>query len=172
MKAEYKFHNTSDLNQNIHNNLNSAPEELLDAIGVLNSKATNTLAIITRDGTRIEFKGRGVADLWDILKSSPEALKGAFVADKVIGKAAAAIMIAGGVRAIHTRILSELASELLSAAPIEVYYDTSTSHIINRTKSGWCPLETTCRDCRTVRMCLEKIDKFINQQKAINELKK
>ena len=41
------------------------------------------------------FTRRGVADLYDLLKQEPEFLQGASIADKVIGKAAASILIIG-----------------------------------------------------------------------------
>lgn len=44
------------------------------------------------------FTQRGVADLYDLLNQHPVFLHGAQVADKVVGKAAAALMVLGGVR--------------------------------------------------------------------------
>ena len=44
------------------------------------------------------FTQRGVADLYDLLVQDADFLKGASVADKVIGKAAAALMVVGGVK--------------------------------------------------------------------------
>lgn len=43
------------------------------------------------------FTQRGVADLYDLLNQHPVFLHGAQVADKVVGKAAAALMVLGGV---------------------------------------------------------------------------
>lgn len=150
---------------NIHDNLCLMPKPLIGAIYLLNSKPDNSLAVITGFGEQMEFCQRGVADLWHLLNSSPELLKGAFVADKVVGKAAAALMITGGAAGIYAQTISELALDLLSATTIPVYYSMLTPHIINRTRSGWCPLETRCRDCRTARECIEQIDEFMTQQK-------
>lgn len=48
------------------------------------------------NGDRIRtFTRRGVADLYDLLVQEPEFLHGASVADKVIGKAAASLMVLG-----------------------------------------------------------------------------
>lgn len=41
------------------------------------------------------FTQRGVADLYDLLNQHPAFLHGAQVADKVVGKAAAALMVLG-----------------------------------------------------------------------------
>ena len=47
------------------------------------------------------FTQRGVADLYDLLTQEPDFLKGASIADKVVGKGAAALMILGGIRELH-----------------------------------------------------------------------
>lgn len=44
------------------------------------------------------FHERGVKDIYRLLKEEPDFLNGSFIADKVIGKAAAALMILGGVK--------------------------------------------------------------------------
>ena len=59
------------------------------------------------------FSQRGVADLMDLLEKDPAFLQGAWIADKVVGKAAAALMIKGGVVRLHTDTLSQPAFELL-----------------------------------------------------------
>lgn len=63
------------------------------------------------NGDRIRtFTRRGVADLYDLLVQEPEFLHGAFVADKVIGKAAASLMVLGGVRQVYTRTIQPACS--------------------------------------------------------------
>ncbi len=52
------------------------------------------------------FTQRGVADLYDLLNQHPVFLHGAQVADKVVGKAAAALMVLGGVSGRFIRISS------------------------------------------------------------------
>ena len=63
------------------------------------------------DTTRI-FRERGVKDLYRLLDEEPEFLDGAFVADKVVGKGAAALMILGGVGELFADIISLPAAQL------------------------------------------------------------
>lgn len=49
--------------------------------------------VIANEGKIRTFTQRGVADLYDLLTREPEFLKGALIADKVVGKGAAALMI-------------------------------------------------------------------------------
>ena len=80
--------------------------------------------------TRI-FRERGVKDLYRLLEEEPELLDGAFVADKVVGKGAAALMILGGIGELHADVISRPARLLLAASPVHVSYTlpiSSTGH--------------------------------------------
>lgn len=118
-------------------------------------------SLVVSNGRVRTFDGRGVADLYGLLNGDPEFLSGAVVADKVVGKAAAALMILGGVGAVHADVLSRPALELFVAAGVEPAFDRLVDHIINRTKTGWCPLESRCRDCRTPEECYRQTEAFI-----------
>lgn len=88
------------------------------------------------------FSQRGVADLMDLLEKDPAFLQGAWIADKVVGKAAAALMIKGGVVRLHTDTLSQPAFELFNKdGSIQVEYGRLVPYIENRKQDGWCPLE-------------------------------
>lgn len=55
-------------------------------------------SLVVANGNVYTFNGRGVTDLYALLREDPGFLKGASIADKVVGKAAAALMILGGVK--------------------------------------------------------------------------
>lgn len=110
---------------------------------------------------------RGVKDLLSLLESDREVLSGACVADKVIGKGAAALMILGGVKSIYADVISLPAFELLSTASIPVSYEISVPNIINRAGDGVCPVETLCRNCLSAEECLPLIRQFVL---SINEM--
>lgn len=73
-------------------------------------------------------------------------MKGAAIADKVIGKGAAALMVLGGFKTVYADIISTPALALLCEAGIETTFAQEVPHIINRDKTGWCPLETACME--------------------------
>lgn len=70
-----------------------------------------------------------------------DLLKDSILVDKVIGKAAAMLMVYGGVKKIHALIISEHALQILQAHNISISYDTLVPYIINRNKDGMCPME-------------------------------
>ena len=115
------------------------------------------------------FHQRGVSDLWQLLHEEPEFLRGAFVADKVVGKGAAALMAAGGVRGLYARTISRPALDLLAAAGIPVEYETAVEHIINRTGTGICPVEQLCADAPTPEACLPRIGEFVRRMKESSD---
>lgn len=99
---------------------------------------------VIRNGEIRTFTQRGVADLYDLLNQDPAFLKGAQIADKVIGKAAAALMVLGGISEVYTDTISEPALALLQNAGVQVDCVQVVPRIQNRAKTGWCPLETIC----------------------------
>lgn len=126
--------------------------------------AENASCVIrSGDETRI-FRERGVKDLYRLLDTEPHFLRGALVADKVVGKGAAALMIAGGVAEIYAGVISTPARELLRQAGIPVACRLEVPRIANRTGTGLCPVETLCAECLTAEECLPLIREFIERQ--------
>ena len=126
-------------------------------------------SLVVSNGEVRTFDRRGVADLYALLQEDSDFLKGASVADKVVGKAAAALMILGEVGELHADVVSRPTLDLFADSGVRVSYGTAVPHIINRTKTGWCPLETCCRYCLTPQDCLVRIEEFITlQSKRMN----
>lgn len=119
--------------------------------------------VIENSGEIYTFTQRGVKDLFTILKESPEIMKGAFIADKVIGKGAAALMILGGVEEIYADVISNNAIKLLQDCKIMHSFAKSVPHIINRNGDGVCPVETLCNTVNTPEECLPLIENFLNR---------
>lgn len=109
------------------------------------------------------FHGRGVADLYRLLKEEPEFLDGAFAVDKVVGKAAAALMILGGVRKVFADVISRPAHNLFRESRIKVNFTIEVSHIINRSGTDWCPLEKLCKNAVSAEECLPIITDFVTR---------
>lgn len=125
--------------------------------------------VIRNSGVRT-FTQRGVADLYDLLSLEPAFLQGAQIADKVIGKAAAALMVLGGVQEIYTDIISEPALTLLRNAGIKIEYMQVVPRIRNRANTGWCPMETICYEVETAEDMFPLIRDFVQQMR--NQIKR
>lgn len=107
------------------------------------------------------FTGKGVSDLYDMVKNKPCFLQNARIADKVIGKGAAALMILGGVKEIYADVISLSALVLLREAGLDADFRQIVPFIWNRDKSDWCPLERICYKETSAKAILPLIDEFI-----------
>ena len=126
-------------------------------------QANPQLSCVIQNGDEVrEFYKRGVADLFELTQTNPEFLQGAQVADKVVGKGAAACMIFGGVRELYTNIISESALEILQTAHISVRYQQCVDYIQNRTKTDMCPVEKRCANTNDISEIIEIIRNFLN----------
>lgn len=112
------------------------------------------------------FTKRGVADLYELLNNDATFLEGAFIADKVVGKAAAALMVLGEIKKVYSDIISLSALTLLRNAKIEVSYEQMVPFILNRDQTDWCPLEKSCYTAKSAEDILPIIERFINVEKV------
>lgn len=152
---------TNDMLQNDRKAVSGAErQELIDYLHA------EQCSCVIRNGkeTRV-FRERGVEDLYRLLKEEPEFLRGAFVADKVVGKAAAALMILGGVSEVFADVVSRPAYVLFSRAEVRTEYTLMVPHIINRAQTDWCPLEKRCTGFVSADECLPQIEEFMESKK-------
>ena len=113
---------------------------------VKNMLARGNYSCVIADRDRVmTSRARGIAPLLERAERG-ERLEGAFVADRIIGKAAAMLLIPMHVASVYGEIMSREAEKLLLASGIEVEYGTLTDHIVNRTGDGLCPMEQAVRD--------------------------
>lgn len=118
--------------------------------------------IRTAGGEVRTFHRRGVIDLFETYRDEPETLRGASLADKVVGKGAAALMALGGVSTVHADVISTPALQLLREAGVATRFGQEVPHIINRAGTGRCPLETACADLRTPAEIYPAIVAFVS----------
>lgn len=118
--------------------------------------SASTIAVVS-DGEVFTSQERGVKPLLFLLKEKKEFLKGASVADKVIGKAAALLMVLGEIKEVHTLIVSEPAIKVFEKHNIPCFYDKKVTRIVNRTGDGLCPMETLCLDVENPQEAFDRI---------------
>ena len=120
--------------------------------------------IYNNDHTHL-FHKRGVQDLHQLLRTSPDTLRGAMIADKVVGKGAAVLMTAGGVRWVYADVISQSALEFLLTHNIEAEYGRVVPNIINRAGTDICPVEKLCMQCDDIVESLRLINEFIEKMR-------
>ncbi len=125
-------------------------EQMLE---MLNEQGLSLL--VYNDSVLTTHDSKGVQDLLQLIAEQPERLRGAIVADKIIGKAAAALMASGGVVEVHTNIICTPARELLEREGIKVYAGEEVPKIMNKDWSGQCPMDARLNGVETVEECVE-----------------
>lgn len=133
--------------------------EMKDLVDILHS---GNHSLVVANGDVAVFDGHGVQDVYSLLSHRPGILDNARVADKVVGKGAAALMILGKVRELHADVISLPALELLAHSDMEVTYALKVPNIINRKGDGICPVEKKCMPCTSPEECLTMIKEFFN----------
>ena len=124
--------------------------------------SASTIAVVS-NGEVFTSQERGVKPLLHLLTDKKGFLKGASVADKVIGKAAALLMVLGEIKEVHTLIISEPAIKVFEKYNIPCFYDKKVDRIVNRTGDGLCPMETLCLYVEKPKEAFEKILGFIHR---------
>ena len=104
----------------------------------------HTIVIYKNDASVHTSNDRGVAPLMKLLKEDNTQLKDAMIADKVIGKAAALLMVYAKVKEVYTPTISTPALQVFKNNNIEIHYDKEVERIVNRKGDGLCPMETLC----------------------------
>lgn len=122
-----------------------------------------TLVVKSGDGTIHRFTQRGVKDLLTLVSEHPDVLKGALIADKAVGKAAAACMVTGGIIHVYADVMSQPALALLQQHGLKAEYGTLVDHIINRTGTDWCPMEKVSRDENDPAIIIQKVKQKLQQ---------
>lgn len=101
----------------------------------------NYTCVIIKSGMEYKSMERGVKPLLDCLETRGD-FEGAYVADKVVGKAAAFLYVLMKVKEIHATVLSKPAYDVLCSNDIIVTYNEMVPAIKNRDNTGFCPMES------------------------------
>ncbi len=105
-----------------------------------------SLVVLYQNGTCKEYYNRRIEDIVAILLENKDALKGAIIADKVIGKVAGSVLAVAGIKELYADIISEFAIPVLDKNGIKYEYNNKVDFIQNNDKTGMCPMENKFKD--------------------------
>lgn len=112
--------------------------DLTKAIKILNEGGYT--CVLCKENRIYTSTQRGVKSLLDWQNSGLD-FSDFCAADKVVGKAAAFLYVLLGVKEVYAYVMSEAAIDTLAKNSIEIQYDNSVEKIINRSGTGFCPME-------------------------------
>lgn len=119
-------------------------DAIIKAVSLL--KETESAIVILNDGKVRRSSERGIKYLLGLVENDDGILRGATVADKVVGRAAALLMAKGGVKEVYADVLSVPAQDVFLQCGIQIDYHTLVDGIVNRTGDGRCPMESAVLD--------------------------
>lgn len=111
----------------------------------------------------------GVRDLEYLLDHDPEMLHGAVIADKVIGKAAAAMVVVGGVKELYAEVMSKRAIPFLEEAGIAYTYGTLVDTI--KEEGDRCQLEKITAPATTPEETVALLRAHFEEKKREREVR-
>ena len=110
----------------------------------------DTACVVMKNGEAPRIlAGRGLKPLWSLFRQSPDSLRDAAVADKVVGRAAAGILLFCGAAAVYGAVMSRPALAWLEEAGVTVAYGRLEDRIANRQGNDSCPMEKQVAAART-----------------------
>ena len=66
-----------------------------------------------------------------------------------------AIMIVGGAKQVHTNLICTPARELFEANGVRIFAAEEVPMILNRDRSGMCPMDTRIQEVENIEECVE-----------------
>ena len=142
-------------------------ESAIDSAKCLIQEETATCIVIKNNRIVKTQYGRGIKPILDLYESG--VLEGAYIVDKIIGKAAAMVLVHGGVTGIYAKVISQPALAWLQRQKVDVTYEEQVPIIMNRTGDGMCPMEQTVHSLVDTKEALEAIKQKLDQLKGENK---
>ncbi len=122
--------------------------------------------VVVKDG-KVIYKSnkRGIYPIYKLVTVFSNKIKGASLADKVIGRAAAMLCKKAGIKLVYTDLISKPAIKLLNG--IELEYKKAVPHILNREKNDRCPMEKLSVEVDNVQELILKIEEFLKKNGSL-----
>lgn len=125
--------------------------------------------VVKNHGIVTTYSKPGVRDLEYLLDHDPEMLHGATIADKVIGKAAAAMVVVGGVKELYAEVMSKRAIPFLEEAGIAYTYGTLVDTI--KEEGDRCQLEKITAPANTPEETVALLRAHFEKKKREREVR-
>ena len=124
--------------------------------------------VLVKDDDVITSQLKGIRPLMNLLRGGKD-LTGYVVADKIIGKAQAMLIIKARVKEAFGKVVSVSGKEIMEKNGVKVTYETLTDKIINRNGTDICPMEKAVQSIDDIeegyRALIETVKKLCDGNK-------
>ena len=151
--------------KSIHSQYDAANE----AIELIKSKKA-TCVTVNNNQIINAASPKGISYLLDLYDKG--ALEGVFIADTIIGKAAAMVLTLGGAKGCYGYTVSKSAAEWLKLHNIPLKYATVVPFIVNRKGNGMCPMEEAVKEINDPYEAIETLKNKVAELKKSTKMNK
>lgn len=114
--------------------------------------------VIVKDGEVVFYsEERGVAPFFWAVQDAGEALKGASVADRIVGLAVAMLCLYARIGSVYGDIVSQGAVDMLREQGKPVLSKNIVPHILNYDGTDLCPFEKLAGSCQEPSQLVSKL---------------
>jgi hypothetical protein len=106
-----------------------------------------SISIVKRGDAIFESRSNGLRDLFEAAGRLGTSLEEASVADRVVGKAAAFLLVYSHVNSVFAVTISERALSLLKENSILIEFENTAPSILDKAKTDVCPFEKMILNC-------------------------
>jgi len=100
--------------------------------------------VMAKDSELRHSEKPGIMPLLEWLKEDSTTLQNSSIADKVVGKAAALLMVFGKVSEVYAEVISTAAIECFEKNKVLFSFGEKVPYILNRDQTDMCPMEKRC----------------------------
>ena len=126
----------------------------------------NTTCVLVKEDKIILSQEKGIAPILNLLNAG-ENLENFTLADRIVGKAVALLVVYAKIREVYAEVLSEKGEEVLKKHNIKYSYKTLTENIINRKGDDICPMEKTVSKIFDATLACHALKKKVEELKNL-----
>ena len=126
----------------------------------------NTTCVLVKEDKIILSKDKGIAPILKFINAG-ENLENFSLADRIVGKAVAMLVVYSKIREVYAEVLSEKGEEVLKKHNIKYSYKTLTENIINRKGDDICPMEKTVSKIYDATLAYHALKKKVEELKNL-----
>ncbi|MBX5326181.1 MAG: DUF1893 domain-containing protein [Candidatus Bathyarchaeia archaeon] len=122
--------------------------------------------VIVKKGVAIfETKSPGIGGILEAIeKFDKEGLSGSFVADRVVGRAAALLCVYCEVSAVYAVVLSRGGKDVLENNGVAFEFEDLVPNVLNKQKTDVCPFEKAVANISKPEKAYEKLKSCVREK--------
>ena len=128
--------------------------------------AKDTTCVLVKEDKIILSKDKGIAPILKLINAGKN-LENFSLADRIVGKAVAMLVVYSKIREVYAEVLSEKGEEVLKKHNIKYSYKTLTENIINRKGDDICPMEKTVSKIYDATLAYHALKKKVEELKNL-----